>query len=79
MYSCYKLLLSENHSVVRICARCEVDSQLLTLLNLPVKDPQDFYSLGDIVANGQSLDGKIINVLAAIKSVCLGVGNPITN
>ncbi|XP_062999219.1 meiosis-specific with OB domain-containing protein [Elgaria multicarinata webbii] len=67
--SCYKLLLSENHSVVKICSRYEVDTKLLSLLNLPVKDPQDFYSLGDIMANGQSLDGRIINVLAAIKSV----------
>ncbi|XP_060642541.2 meiosis-specific with OB domain-containing protein [Anolis sagrei] len=65
----YKLLLSENHSSVRICFPDEVDPQLLSLLNIPVKDPQDFYSLGDIVANGQNLDGRIINVLAAIKSV----------
>lgn len=67
--SCYKLLLSETHSVVKICSRCEVDTKLLSLLNVPVKEPQDFYSLGDIVANGQSLDGRIINVLAAVKSV----------
>ncbi|XP_063170811.1 meiosis-specific with OB domain-containing protein [Candoia aspera] len=64
--SSYKLLLSENHSAVRIY---EVDTRLLSLLHLPVKNPQDFYSLGDIVANGQSLDGKIINILAAIKLV----------
>ncbi|KAJ7305695.1 hypothetical protein JRQ81_010061 [Phrynocephalus forsythii] len=67
--SSYKLLLSENHSAVRICSHGEADAKLLSLLKLPVKDPQDFYSLGDIVANGQSLDGRIINVLAAIKSV----------
>uniref|UniRef100_A0A8D2LML3 Meiosis specific with OB-fold n=1 Tax=Varanus komodoensis TaxID=61221 RepID=A0A8D2LML3_VARKO len=67
--SCYKLLVSENHSVVRICSCYEVDPKLLSVLNLPVKDPQDFYCLGDIVANGQNLDGRIINVLAAIKSV----------
>uniref|UniRef100_A0A8C8SCE4 Meiosis-specific with OB domain-containing protein n=1 Tax=Pelusios castaneus TaxID=367368 RepID=A0A8C8SCE4_9SAUR len=67
--SCYKLLLSETHSVVKICCCYEVDTKLLSLLHLPVKDPQDYYSLGDIVANGQSLDGRIINVLAAVKSV----------
>ncbi|XP_067390344.1 meiosis-specific with OB domain-containing protein isoform X2 [Emydura macquarii macquarii] len=67
--SCYKLLLSENHSVVKICCLYEVDTKLLSLLHLPVKDPQDYYSLGDIVANGQSLDGRIINVLAAVKLV----------
>ncbi|CAM2099897.1 unnamed protein product [Caretta caretta] len=67
--SCYKLLLSETHSVVKICCCYEVDTKLLSLLHLPVKDPHDYYSLGDIVANGQSLDGRIINVLAAVKSV----------
>lgn len=36
---------------------------------MPIKDPRDFYSLGDITANGQSLDGHIINILAAVQSV----------
>ncbi|XP_010077422.1 PREDICTED: meiosis-specific with OB domain-containing protein [Pterocles gutturalis] len=67
--SCYKLLLSENHSVVKTSSCYEMDTKLLSLLHLPVKDPQDYYSLGDITANGQSLDGRILNVLAAVKSV----------
>lgn len=46
-----------------------MDTKLLSLLHLPVKDPQDYYSLGDITANGQSLDGRILNVLAAVMSV----------
>ncbi|XP_049624044.1 meiosis-specific with OB domain-containing protein [Suncus etruscus] len=65
----YKLLLSETHSKVKVCSSFEVDIKLLSLIHLPVKASQDYYSLGDIVANGQSLDGKIINVLAAVKSV----------
>ncbi|NWR68190.1 MEIOB protein, partial [Bucorvus abyssinicus] len=67
--SCYKLLLSENHSVVKTSSCYEMDTALLSLLHLPVKDPQDYYSLGDIVANGQSLNGRILNVLAAVMSV----------
>ncbi|XP_027761238.1 meiosis-specific with OB domain-containing protein [Empidonax traillii] len=67
--SCYKLLLSENHSVVKTSSCYEADTRLLSLLHLPVKDPQDYYSLGDIVANGQSLNGRILNVLAAVMSV----------
>uniref|UniRef100_A0A8B9MW30 Meiosis specific with OB-fold n=1 Tax=Accipiter nisus TaxID=211598 RepID=A0A8B9MW30_9AVES len=67
--SCYKLLLSENHSVVKTSSCYEMDTKLLSLLHLPVKDPQDYYSLGDITANGQSLDGRILNVLAAVMSV----------
>ncbi|KFO95531.1 Meiosis-specific with OB domain-containing protein, partial [Calypte anna] len=65
----YKLLLSENHSVVKRSSCYDMDTKLLSLLHLPVKDPQDYYSLGDITANGQSLDGKILNVLAAVMSV----------
>lgn len=49
-----------------------MDTKLLSLLHLPVKDPQDYYSLGDITANGQSLDGRILNVLAAVMSVSQG-------
>ncbi|NXS85302.1 MEIOB protein, partial [Erpornis zantholeuca] len=67
--SCYKLLLSENHSVVRTSSCYDTDTRLLSLLHLPVKDPQDYYSLGDIVANGQSLHGRVLNVLAAVMSV----------
>ncbi|KFP71233.1 Meiosis-specific with OB domain-containing protein, partial [Acanthisitta chloris] len=67
--SCYKLLLSENHSVVKTSSCYETDTRLLSLLHLPVKDPQDYYSLGDIVANGQSLNGRVLNVLAAVMSV----------
>ncbi|KAM8961041.1 meiosis-specific with OB domain-containing protein [Pelodytes ibericus] len=67
--SYYRLLISEVHSMVKICSKQEVDSTLLSLLHLPTKDPQDYYSLGDIVANGQSLNGKVINILAAVRSV----------
>ncbi|XP_019323699.2 meiosis-specific with OB domain-containing protein [Panthera pardus] len=64
-----KLLLSENHSTVKVCSSYEVDTKLLALMYLPIKESRDYYSLGDIVANGRSLDGKIINVLAAVRSV----------
>ncbi|XP_021267243.1 meiosis-specific with OB domain-containing protein isoform X2 [Numida meleagris] len=67
--SCYKLLISESHSVVKTSSCYEMDTKLLSLVHLPVKDPQDYYSLGDITANGQSLDGRILNVLAAVMSV----------
>ncbi|NXA77805.1 MEIOB protein, partial [Thryothorus ludovicianus] len=67
--SAYKLLLSENHSVVKSSSCYTTDTRLLPLLHLPVKDPQDYYSLGDIVANGQSLHGRVLNVLAAVMAV----------
>ncbi|XP_001520147.3 meiosis-specific with OB domain-containing protein [Ornithorhynchus anatinus] len=67
--SSYKLLLSENHSMVKVCSSYEADTKLLLLLHVPASDPHDYYSLGDIVANGQSLDGRVINILAGVKSV----------
>ncbi|KAM4820082.1 meiosis-specific with OB domain-containing protein isoform 1-T3 [Thomomys bottae] len=65
----YKLLLSENHSRVKVCSSYEVDTKLLSLIHLPVKESRDYYSLGDVTANGHSLDGRIINVLAAVRWV----------
>lgn len=67
--SLYRLLVTEAHSQVLLCADMDAINRLLPLIHLPVKDSRDFYSLGDIVANGQRLDGTVINILAAVKSV----------
>lgn len=67
--SLYRLLVTEAHSQVLLCADVDTIDRLLPLIHMPVKDSRDFYSLGDIVANGQKLDGMVINVLAAVKSV----------
>ncbi|MEQ2161824.1 hypothetical protein GOODEAATRI_013516 [Goodea atripinnis] len=63
----YRLLVTETHSQVCLCADVDTIDRLLPLIHLPVKDSRDFYSLGDIVANGQKLDGTVINILAAVK------------
>lgn len=55
--------------MVKVCSPYEVDTKLLSLIHLPVKESRDYYSLTDIVANGHNLDGRIINVLAAVRSV----------
>ncbi|XP_071398545.1 meiosis-specific with OB domain-containing protein-like [Centroberyx affinis] len=67
--SFFRLLVTEAHSQVRLCADMDTINRLLPLIHLPVKDSRDFYSLGDIVANGQSLDGNVINILAAVRSI----------
>ncbi|XP_012694401.2 meiosis-specific with OB domain-containing protein [Clupea harengus] len=67
--SFYRLLMTETHSVIRLCADVEEENRLLPLLHMPVKDPRDFYTLGDINANGQNLDGSVINILSAVRSV----------
>uniref|UniRef100_A0A3B5AR20 Meiosis specific with OB-fold n=1 Tax=Stegastes partitus TaxID=144197 RepID=A0A3B5AR20_9TELE len=65
----YRLLVTEAHSLVSPCADTETVELLLPLIHLPPKDSSDFYSLVDIVANGQKLDGSVINVLAAVKLI----------
>ncbi|XP_069547436.1 meiosis-specific with OB domain-containing protein [Brachyistius frenatus] len=65
----YRLLLTEAHSQVRLCADMDTVDRLLPFIHLPVKDSTDFYSLGDIVANGQKLDGSVINILAVVKLI----------
>uniref|UniRef100_A0A3P9PN42 Meiosis-specific with OB domain-containing protein n=1 Tax=Poecilia reticulata TaxID=8081 RepID=A0A3P9PN42_POERE len=65
----YRLLLTETHSQVSVCGDGASVERLLPLLHLPVKDSRDFYSLADIVANGQQLDGTVINILAAVKLI----------
>lgn len=68
-YSPYRLMTTETHSKVSLCTNKDTVDRLLPLIHLPVKDFRDFYSLGDIVANGQKLEGSLINILAAVKSV----------
>uniref|UniRef100_A0A8C9SDE7 Meiosis specific with OB-fold n=1 Tax=Scleropages formosus TaxID=113540 RepID=A0A8C9SDE7_SCLFO len=67
--SLYRLLLTENHSAVKVFPDREADPRLISIFHLPVKDNRDFFSLGDIVANGQSLDGNVLNILAVLQSV----------
>ncbi|KAK5905674.1 hypothetical protein CgunFtcFv8_001607 [Champsocephalus gunnari] len=67
--SFYRLMVTEVHSQVSLCADTGAIERLLPLIHLPVKDPGDFYSLGDIVANGQRLEGTVINILAAVRSI----------
>ncbi|XP_046709427.1 meiosis-specific with OB domain-containing protein isoform X6 [Silurus meridionalis] len=67
--SFYRLLVTETHSAIRMCSDLDTESRLLPLFHIPVKDSGDFYTLGDITANGQSLDGNFINILAAVRSI----------
>ncbi|KAF5906289.1 target of rapamycin complex subunit lst8, partial [Clarias magur] len=67
--SLYRLLVTEAHTTIRMCTDLDTESRLLSLFHIPVKDSGDFYSLGDITANGQSLDGSFINILAAVRLI----------
>lgn len=57
------------------CTDTATIDRLVPLIHFPVKESSDYYSLGDILANGQNLDGTMINILAAVKSV--GIANKV--
>ncbi|XP_076025819.1 meiosis-specific with OB domain-containing protein [Genypterus blacodes] len=67
--SLYRLLVTEAHSQVLLCTDMDTVDKMLPLIHLPAKDSRDFYSLGDIVANGRSLDGLLLNILAAVRAI----------
>ncbi|XP_065098590.1 meiosis-specific with OB domain-containing protein [Paramisgurnus dabryanus] len=67
--SVYRLLVTQTHSAIKICSDLETENRILPLYHMLIKDPGDFYSLRDITANGKSLDGNILNILAAVQSV----------
>lgn len=62
-------MFSENYLTVKVCFSYEVDIKLFFLIYLFVKEFCDYYLLGDIVVNGYSLDGRIINVFVVVRSV----------
>uniref|UniRef100_S4R4D8 Methionine sulfoxide reductase B1b n=1 Tax=Petromyzon marinus TaxID=7757 RepID=S4R4D8_PETMA len=64
----YKLTLSENHSAVALCSG-EEGSSMMPLLHLPTKESHDYYTLSDILANGQNLQGEVINILVGVRTV----------
>ncbi|XP_071963434.1 meiosis-specific with OB domain-containing protein-like isoform X2 [Antedon mediterranea] len=66
--SSFQLSLSENHSSVKLYTGTDVD-QFQSLLHQSIKEANDYYTLEDVIANGQDLNGHHINLLVLVKSV----------
>ncbi|XP_013380147.1 meiosis-specific with OB domain-containing protein-like [Lingula anatina] len=66
--SLYQLNISENHSTVKLYGGWSVD-KYYSLQSIPIKASNDFYTLGDIIANGQNLHNAVVNLLAVVRSV----------
>ena len=62
----FQLNMSESHSVLNSCK--EQDS-LYTLAHIPLRPSNDYYTLTDILVNGSSLNGSLVNMLVGIKFV----------
>ena len=67
-YSPYQLHVSETHSSVNLFSGWDT-SELDRISHIPIKTSNDFYTLGDIIANDQSLHGEHVNIQAVVKSV----------
>ncbi len=60
--------MSESHSTLTICS--EQDGGILSALaHVPLRPSNDYYTLSDILMNGTSLNGSLVNILFGIKSV----------
>ncbi|KAL4240062.1 hypothetical protein ACF0H5_000856 [Mactra antiquata] len=64
----YQLMLSENHSNIVLYNGFDVDVYQ-RLLYIPTKPNTDYYTLEDVNANSQALNGEHINLLVAIRKI----------
>lgn len=70
LYSPYQLHISEAHSSVSLFNGCDM-SEFNNISHIPIKASNDFYTLGDIIANDQNLHGEHVNIQAVVKSVSM--------
>ena len=64
----YQLNLSENRSSIELHCGLNMGGYN-QLTHVPAKASNDYYTIGDILSNGQLLQGETINLQAAIKNV----------
>ena len=60
--------LSEAHSEVALYSGWDY-TEYTSLAHVSLRPSNDYYTLGDILANGTSLEGNHINILAAVRDV----------
>ncbi|KAL9957257.1 hypothetical protein ACROYT_G038871 [Oculina patagonica] len=64
----YQLHVSETHSSVSLFSGWDM-SEFDNISHIPIKTSNDFYTLGDIIANDQNLHGEHVNIQAVVKNV----------
>ena len=61
----FHLAVNEKYSSLRVCSGNNY-AQFASLAYIPLRSHSDYYTLGDVLTNGQSLDGSLINILAVV-------------
>lgn len=70
IYRPFHFSISENHSNVSLFSGPDEEIEnYKSLLQVPTKANNDYYTLDDVIANGQNLHGEHINLLAVVKKV----------
>ncbi|XP_031555917.1 meiosis-specific with OB domain-containing protein-like [Actinia tenebrosa] len=64
----FQLSVNESHSSVSLYSGWDIND-FDVVAHVPIKASNDFYTLGDIIANGQSLHGEHINIMAAVRNI----------
>lgn len=68
LFSMCQLIVSEKRSTIKHSSGLKM-SDLSGLIHTPVKTSNDYYTISDILTNGQQLHGEIISIMAVVKSV----------
>eukprot|EP00794_Sanderia_malayensis_P009098 gene9098-10069_t len=63
----FNITLNEAHTIIQHYDQNEA-REFHEIAFLPTKDTNDYYTLSDIIANGQNLNGTHINILAALRN-----------
>ena len=69
-YSHYQLRGSENKTTVKLYEGWNCDTYK-RLLHVPTKPCNDFYTITDIMVNGENINGEFVNILVAVKHVSM--------
>lgn len=76
--SAFQLNVSERYSTLDLYDGWHAEP-FGTLQHMPIRESSDYYTLGDVLANGRNLHGEHINLLTLVKKVGLHYYGPYTS
>lgn len=68
VFSLFQLSVNERRGAVKAFSEWNANDYL-RYAHLPVKPHNDYYTISDIVANGQAINGEVISIMAVVKHV----------
>eukprot|EP00111_Clytia_hemisphaerica_P003757 TCONS_00010788-protein len=66
--SAFNISVSESYTKLNAYTGEDHD-HIMTLSNYPIRDYDDYYTLGDILCNGHNLNGSMVNIMACVREV----------